>query len=144
MHVTKQDHENERRVANLVKKYVDHFSDIEFAQNTDPASPFDFLGYHAGVLLLTAEVKVRDIASNQYPDFFISKEKFEEVCQSQSNLAHYIFYWFKKDRVLAIYDLRHSRLKPKQLSFKHKRSGENLEQLVYCVPSDSAIIKLQF
>lgn len=140
MYVTEDDTDSERKVVRYVKRTsrLPDFTGVTFKQNRDPAAIFDFNGYRDDLLVLKLDVKIRDIASTDYPDYFISMEKYDEfrvgLCK------YYMLYGFKKDRSILVFDLARCGItKRESQTIQHKRAGIPVTGPVYTVKAKDAL-----
>lgn len=140
MFVNDQDKENEKKVFEQIRNLVPAFENLKFVQTLKKEDVYDFLGYRREVKL---DIKVRNIRSTDYPDFFISKEKVEEMKAAPTE-DHYIAYQFTKDQKIRVYHLNKIKLEQRDLNFVHRRSGKETDSDVFLVPSNEHILEVGY
>jgi hypothetical protein len=136
MFVTKNDQNYETFLLDLLVPKVKEFRGLSF-RHQQGYSVFDFHGYKKDELVAEVDVKVREAASADYKDYFVSQTKVGRMRKNQ-RYSFYMIYYFKKDHRVKVYDLRECQrrgcLKEKKIQFKHKRSGEQIEKAVFSLP----------
>ena len=140
MYVNAEDKKKELEVVEELKKTV-MFGGFEFRPKLDPLSLFDFWGYHDGSKIFELDVKCRDINSDEYEDYFVSKEKADWAI-SKGLEKHFVAYKFK-DGIIRVYDLNSVLLKEHVLTFNHKRGHKILTQKVYKIDSNDYVLELK-
>lgn len=133
MEVTPRDESNERFVLKLTKKHIPALRLVKLVQARG-VSLFDFWGFRNEIKTVGIDVKVRDIPSNKFKDYFISKDKIYMV-RAKPEMDFYVIYYFKGDHVLKVFNLREVDLGECDLEFTHKRTGKLLRQNLYTIPS---------
>lgn len=133
MFVTEIDQSYEKYILNLLLPKVPEFKFLT-ARSLGGASIYDFSAFKKDEQVAELDIKVRDERSDTYKDYFISKEKIIRLRKNPS-LNFYVIYYFKGDKKIRIYDLRRCQLEERWIKFIHKRSGEPVESLVFCIPA---------
>lgn len=134
MQVTKKDESSERFILGLIKKHIPAFRKVKFEQGLG-ASLFDFWGFKKnGDKKIGVDVKVRDIRSTAYSDYFISKDKMSMVF-AKLEMQFFAIYYFSKDRKVRVYDLSNPKIEEREIKFTHKRTGKEMKQDVFAIPA---------
>lgn len=139
MFVNRGDKEKELAIVQAIQ-VAGLLEGINIIQAKEEASIFDFHGYISGKEVIALDVKCRAISSNQYGDYFISKEKYNE---SRKEGTYWIVYWFEGDEIIKVFDLGNLRCESKDLQIIHKRSGEPTKSKVYLIPAESWLYRLR-
>ena len=134
MFVTEKDLINEKKILSAVKD-IPEISQYDWRQSNSKSAIYDFRGYKDEYVAAGLDVKVRSIRVNQYPDYFISKEK-AEVVSNHPEYKFYVVYHFERSQVVRVYCLSDIELSQSELVFTHKRSKQLTRNTVYLVAAD--------
>lgn len=146
MFVTKTDNKLEQQYLDMycARSQMHDFEDVQFVQNTDRAGIFDFFGYRDNEIVLKLDVKVRDIRSDQYKDFFISKEKVHEAT-SPNKIIYYMLYVFTGDNQMRLFNLAFCDFKlVKDQKIHHRRANKEMTGDVYTISTSDCIEIINF
>ena len=131
--------ENDHKLENLSLRYfcskTDIFDGVKWSQNKDSRSTWDFTG-KSNETEFQLDVKVRDINSNDYPDYFISEEKHDDSLERPC----FVLYVFRGDRKMRLYDLSSCEfVKEDNQTIHHRRANKKMTSVVYKIPSYQSV-----
>lgn len=127
--VTENDQSREEQIFKQIKFYIPALKDLTFKHQTG-TSIFDYHGYKDNKLVCKVDVKVRDYSADDFEDYFVGRDKVQEM-RAKPTLAFYMVFFFTKDRRVRVYNLRDCNLEEKDIGFTHKRSGEYIEKRIF-------------
>lgn len=139
-HVTGRDKKLEWWVVKKIGD-LDYFNQLKFKSNSNPVGVYDFGGFLGGGLRCGLDVKVRHIKGDDFPDYFISAAKIE-VLDKFIDYDFYIAYYFTKDEMIRVYDLRGCFLQEKEIVFYHRRAKKTMHQKVYAIAKGDMIAQI--
>lgn len=129
---TKEDEDNEKYILDILQDYIVDFGDLEF-RHKKGTSTFDYHGYKDGKARIGIDVKIRDIASDDYENYFLPISKYKYA--QNKNGTFYMCYCFLKDRKIRLYGLSDPEIKEKEITFFHKRAKKKITKEVCLIPA---------
>lgn len=139
MFVKEEDLQNERKVLLALAGKIPLLRGFHLRRNRDAAGLYDYNGYYENEHKACVEVKTYETKPDAFTTGILSVEKIDHF-REHTGVLHFVFYYFKNYNTVKVVNLALSEIEKRNINFTHRRSGEDLDQIVYFVSHRYATI----